>query len=195
MSKAAATRLSILQKAFELIYTNGFQATSIDDIIAHTHVTKGAFYHHFKNKEEMGLAVIQEVMQPSMHQAFVQPIMDSVDPLKDIYHTTELLLFGIPSLLAQYGCPAGNLIQEMAPISPSFKEALSQLSIQWTETLVKCLEKGKELGVVKPETNSLQAAYFIISGYWGVRNLGKLQNSEECYHAYLQELKAYLERL
>lgn len=195
MSKAAATRSSILQKAFELIYVNGFQATSIDDIIAHTHVTKGAFYHHFKNKEEMGLAVIQDVMQPSMYEAFVQPISVSEDPVKDIYQITELLLFGIPSLQAQYGCPAGNLIQEMAPLNPLFKEALSKLTTQWKETIATCLEKGKTLGTIRTETNTNQAAYFIISGYWGIRSLGKLQNNNECYHSYLQELKNYLNRL
>ena len=43
MSKAAATRLTILQKAFELVYANGYQATSIDDILIKTAVTKGAF--------------------------------------------------------------------------------------------------------------------------------------------------------
>jgi hypothetical protein len=43
MKKSAATRLMILQKAFELIYAKGYQTTSIDDIIATTKVTKGAF--------------------------------------------------------------------------------------------------------------------------------------------------------
>ncbi|RAJ08805.1 TetR family transcriptional regulator [Chitinophaga skermanii] len=52
MNKAAATRLNMLQKAFELIYVKGFQTTSIDDILATTQVTKGAFYYHFKNKDE-----------------------------------------------------------------------------------------------------------------------------------------------
>ncbi len=48
MKKAEVTRLNILQKAFELIYVNGYQTTSIDQIIATTQVTKGAFFYHFK---------------------------------------------------------------------------------------------------------------------------------------------------
>jgi AcrR family transcriptional regulator len=66
MDKATSTRLSLLQKAFDLIYQKGYQSTSIDDIIATTQVTKGAFFYHFKNKEEMGLAMINEIMYPSM---------------------------------------------------------------------------------------------------------------------------------
>jgi AcrR family transcriptional regulator len=58
MKKSAATRLMILEKAFELIYAKGYQTTSIDDIIATTKVTKGAFYYHFKTKDEMGLLLL-----------------------------------------------------------------------------------------------------------------------------------------
>jgi TetR/AcrR family transcriptional regulator, transcriptional repressor for nem operon len=65
MSKATATRLNLLQKAFELIYTKGYQTTSIDDILATTQVTKGAFYYHFKTKDDMGLAIIHEILKPS----------------------------------------------------------------------------------------------------------------------------------
>lgn len=43
MKKSQATRIDILKKAFQLIYPKGYQATSIDDILATTKVTKGAF--------------------------------------------------------------------------------------------------------------------------------------------------------
>ncbi|MDN3709585.1 TetR family transcriptional regulator [Myroides ceti] len=55
MKKAEATRLTILKKAYELIYINGYQTTSIDDILATTKVTKGALYYHFKIKTKWGL--------------------------------------------------------------------------------------------------------------------------------------------
>ena len=61
MKKAEGTRRNILEKAFELIYERGYQNTSIDDILATTGVTKGAFYYHFQNKDEMGLAIIHEI--------------------------------------------------------------------------------------------------------------------------------------
>lgn len=68
MKKAEATRMAILEKAFDLIYKQGYQATSIDDIIATTRLTKGAFFYHFKNKDEMGIAVINEVMYNGMYK-------------------------------------------------------------------------------------------------------------------------------
>ena len=85
MIKSDETRKVLLKKVFELIYIHGYQSTSIDDIIATTQVTKGAFYYHFENKNEMGLAVINEIIAHEMHSAFVSPTLNSEKPAKDIY--------------------------------------------------------------------------------------------------------------
>lgn len=66
MKKAEATRLNILQKAFELIYEKGYQTTSNDDILKTSNLTKGAIYYHFKNKEVMGMAIINELLKPTL---------------------------------------------------------------------------------------------------------------------------------
>jgi TetR/AcrR family transcriptional repressor of nem operon len=89
MSKAANTRTMILTKAFELIYKQGYQATSIDNILATTQVTKGAFFYHFKNKDEMGLAMINEIIYPGMYATLVKPLLDSKDPVNEIHEMME----------------------------------------------------------------------------------------------------------
>ena len=50
----------------EQMYANGFRATGLDQILAETRVTKGALYHHFGNKNELGYAVLEEVVRPMM---------------------------------------------------------------------------------------------------------------------------------
>lgn len=195
MKKAEATRRNILEKAFELIYTQGYQTTSVDDIIATTQVTKGAFFYHFKTKDEMGVAIVKEILKPAMYEGFVQPIKDSQDPITDIYNLMKQLLFEIPFLQVQYGCPAGNLTQEMTPWNGEFSKTLTDLVATWHQTLQKCIENGKANGRIRADVNTEQVVYFIMSGYWGIRNFGKLYNSSECYHSYLKELKAYLENL
>lgn len=195
MKKSAATRLTILQKAFELIYAKGYQATSIDEIIATTNVTKGAFYYHFKTKDDMGLAVINEIMFPGMHEAFVQSLQRSHDPVNDIYGLIKMLLLDHPLLLVQYGCPAGNLTQEMSPLSESFNTTLRKLVEQWQAIIVTNINNGKEAGMIRKDVVPEQVAYFVMSGYWGIRNFGKLYNSKDCYHSYLNELNNYLQSL
>jgi TetR/AcrR family transcriptional regulator, transcriptional repressor for nem operon len=185
----------ILEKAFELIYTKGYQTTSIDEIIATTKVTKGAFYYHFNNKDEMGLAIINEIVKPTMQDAFIKPLQDAKNPIKEIYRMIKALLLDNPFLKLEYGCPAGNLTQEMTPWNVEFGKALSELILEWQQTIENCIRSGKANGTVRKNVNPQQVAYFIMSSYWGIRNFGKVYNSADCYHSYLKELKTYLNSL
>lgn len=192
MSKADSTRKTLLNKAFELIYKNGYQATSIDDILATTKVTKGAFFYHFKNKDEMGFAIINEIMYEAMYPALIIPLLDSKDPLKEIYEMMKELLMANPFMQVKYGCPANNLIQEMAPLNLQFSKSLSVLVDQWEKALQAALANGKKAGLVRKDINTKQAANFIMSGYGGVRILGRLHSDKGTYKVYLKELKRYL---
>lgn len=195
MKKAEATRLTILQKAFELIYVKGYQTTSVDDILATTQVTKGAFYYHFRNKDEMGLAIINEILKPTMDAALIAPLQSQGNPLEVIYGMMHQLLLENPFLKPEFGCPASNLTQEMAPWNPEFSNALNELAKQWEETMKHLLENGKLNGFVRSDVDSKQVTIMVMSGYWGVRNLGKLDGGNESYLAYLKELKRYLNSL
>ncbi|WP_270089712.1 TetR/AcrR family transcriptional regulator [Sphingobacterium sp. SYP-B4668] len=195
MTKASTTRHTILQKAFELIYTKGYQTTSIDEIIATTKVTKGAFYYHFKTKDEMGLAIINEILKPTMKNDFIKPLQDAKNPIKEIYDMTKALLLENPFLKLEYGCPAGNLTQEMTPWNVEFGKALAALTLEWQQAIENSIKSAKEYGTIRDGVDPQQVAYFIMSGYWGIRNFGKVYNNTDCYHSYLKELKIYLNNL
>jgi TetR/AcrR family transcriptional repressor of nem operon len=195
MKKAEATRSMILHKAFELIYVKGYQTTSIDDIIATTQVTKGAFYYHFKTKDEMGLAIINEVLKPTLASSFIEPLQGEQDPLNAIYNLMDSLLMKNEFLKVEYGCPASNFTQEMTPWNSEFNKALNELTREWTEAITATIERGKKSGVIRKEVNAKQVTTFVLSGYWGIRNLGKLENSKKVYISYLKQLKIYLKSL
>ncbi|MET4083898.1 TetR/AcrR family transcriptional repressor of nem operon [Pedobacter sp. UYP30] len=195
MNKAAATRNTILEKAFELIYKKGYQTTSIDEIIATTKVTKGAFYYHFKTKDEMGLAIIDEILKPTMQTAFVETFRNSTDPVKEIYKLIKSLLLDNSFLTVECGCPVGNLAQEMTPWNPVFGKAIADIISEWQLTLEKIIQNGVDKFILKKDVNPQQVAYFVISGYWGIRSFGKVYNNTDCYYSYLKELKAYLNSL
>jgi AcrR family transcriptional regulator len=195
MKKAEATRLTILQKAFELIYIKGYQTTSIDDIIATTKVTKGAFYYHFKTKDEMGLAIISEILKPILASGFIEPLQKEQNPIDAIYNLMNDLLMKDEFLKVEYGCPASNFTQEMAPWNMDFRRALDELTQQWTKVMTEAIEKGKKNGFISTDVNAEQVALFVMSGYWGIRNFGKLENSKQIYIPYLKQLKRYLNTL
>lgn len=194
MKKAVATRLNILQKAFELIYARGYQATSIDEIIATTQVTKGAFFYHFKNKDEMGIAIIEEILKPTLNNSFITPMERDENPLSAIYNLMHYLLTKDKFLKPEYGCPAANFTHEMTPWNTSFSQVLNELTDQWMLVMNRALERGKKQGFVNKDVNTKQVTLFVVSGYWGIRNLGKLGN-KSYYTSYLKELKNYLNTL
>lgn len=195
MKKSALTRHNILTKAFELIYANGYRASSIDDILTNTQVTKGAFYYHFKNKEEMGIALINEILKTHLSKKFIELLESKDTPLESIYCLIHYLLIEDRLLKTELGCPASNLIQEMTPWNTPFSNALNSLVNEWLNLLEATLEKGKKDGFINKEINSKSVATFILSGYWGTRNLGKLEKSKKPYNAFLEQLKTYLKTL
>lgn len=195
MKKSEATRLTILQKAFELIYVKGFQTTSIDEIIATTRVTKGAFYYHFKTKDEMGLAIINELMKPNFRRNFIESLQNNKNPLDNIYEIIYNLLMENDFLKVEYGCPISNFVQQMAPWHTPFTQALHELSKEWENAFAESIEQGKENGIIRKDVSAREVSVFVISGYWGVRNLGKVENSKEVYLIYLKGLKSYFETL
>lgn len=186
--------MMILQKSFELIYRKGYQATSIDEIIATTQVTKGAFYYHFKTKDDMGLSLINEVLYPGMYNVMIKPLEEGKDPVKAIYKVMENLLNDFVFFNPDYGCPAINLIEEMSPMNATFKKALSRLVKQWQTAIVAALNKGQADNLFASTFVPEEVAMVVISGYGGVRNIGKALGKSS-YKTYLKGLKTYLTNL
>lgn len=194
MSKAAVTRNHILENAFKLIYLKGYQATSIDEIIASTAVTKGAFFYHFKNKEDMGLAMIKEVMYPGMVPYMIDVLGRTDDLIEDIYNMIKALLLYNPFFKVEYGCPAVNLIDEMAPLNESFRKALMNIMVEWQAAIEKCLLTAQANGRLNPAFKPKQIALYITANYSGVRNIGKVFG-KPAYVEFLKQFKIYLKTL
>jgi TetR/AcrR family transcriptional repressor of nem operon len=92
-TKGELTRDRILEAAEELILKQGFAGTSIDDILKKTKLTKGAFFHHFKDKGELARELIERVAQHD-YALFsgwdAEADASSEDPLERMFHFLKL---------------------------------------------------------------------------------------------------------
>jgi AcrR family transcriptional regulator len=52
------TKSIILESSFRLFLDQGYSNTSMSDLVNETRLSKGAFYHHFRNKEQLYHEVI-----------------------------------------------------------------------------------------------------------------------------------------
>src|SRR5881296_2843608 len=65
-AQAAATRAALMRAARELFAERGYAATSREDIVERSGLTRGAFHYHFPRKEDLFLAVLEEVERDLM---------------------------------------------------------------------------------------------------------------------------------
>ena len=56
-----ATRRALLDAARQLFAADGYQATRTEEVVRRAGVTRGALYHHFRDKEDLFRAVLEEV--------------------------------------------------------------------------------------------------------------------------------------
>ena len=194
MSKAQDTRAMILQNASDLIYRQGYQATSIDEIIATTAVTKGALFYHFPNKDEMGLAIINELMYPGFIPFIKIALHRTGEIRKDLYGMMKDLLLKMPLLKVNYGCPVFNLIEEMAPLNKPFLKALSRIIKDWQQEIEKAIKKAQRDGQLNTRHDPKAIAIYISANYGGIRNLGKMFGAE-AYTSFLKAYKKYIYQL
>lgn len=67
-------RKELLATAESIFLQKGYEQASIDDILKASGISKGAFYHYFKSKEEVLVASIENLLDEAV--AFLQPIVD-----------------------------------------------------------------------------------------------------------------------
>ena len=85
-ARAAATRDALLAAARELFGSQGFANTSVDEVVRRAGLTKGALYHHFKDKDELFRAVVEEVKLEVTQRAAARyfETTESPDPIEAV---------------------------------------------------------------------------------------------------------------
>src|SRR5262249_31590421 len=138
-----ATRRRILEAAFAEFYKNGYQGGSLNQIVEAAGTTKGALFHHFAGKQELGYAVIDEIIEPTLEQRWLAPLEDSKDPIADIKRVFRQYTKQDAST-GKYvqGCPLNNLAQEMSPLDEGFRKRIDRLYTTWRKRYADALAAG-----------------------------------------------------
>ena len=180
------TRREIIDTAFRMIYADGFHATSVNKIINNVSVTKGAFFHHFKSKDDMLKAVIQEAVAPIITESLVLPALNGKDPLTSVFDTLEKTL-GESDF--DSGCPLGNLV---ADAGREYSDELSTLLSVWISALENEFESAANDGLLVESAEPRSIAVFVVSSFEGVMMLGRVLPREELSEVFSRELRRYL---
>lgn len=63
MTKKTNTRTKILDVAENAVLEKGFEATSIDEIVAGAQISRSGFFYHFKDKNELARAMLERYIE------------------------------------------------------------------------------------------------------------------------------------
>lgn len=176
-----ATRQLLLQAAYEEIYAHGFQAASLDNILAETGVTKGALYHHFKNKMALGYAVVDEIIRPMIREAWVDSLAAADDPIQALTEAFHGAREERGEQACMLGCPLNNLAQEMSGLDEGFRQRIQRALETWQQGVAQALRRGQARGFVSEEVDPEKAATFILASLEGTIGLAKNAQSPEVF--------------
>ncbi len=129
--RAVATRDKVVGEAGRLFALKGYHDTKLEEILRAAEVTTGAFFHHFKNKEDLAFAVIDRHMEnrrrllDEIEQQTAVPHED--DPLQFVFRRLD----AIQEMLRQRpqpkgGCVIGNLSTALSDSHEGFRKRLSE---------------------------------------------------------------------
>jgi TetR/AcrR family transcriptional repressor of nem operon len=147
------TRQKLLDAAFCEIHRQGFQAASIANILQDTGLTKGALYHHFPTKRDLGLAVVDEVIHGRLEERIFRRLRDSERPVQALLQVIGDMAQNRDPAYVTLGCPLNNLMQEMSPLDAGFKERLNGILATWGRMVEDALRRGQEAGEVRGDVD------------------------------------------
>ncbi|MCU7853330.1 MAG: TetR/AcrR family transcriptional regulator [Candidatus Thiodiazotropha sp. (ex Monitilora ramsayi)] len=194
-TSADDTRLSLLEAAYDEIHHYGFQAASLNAILQRTGVTKGALYHHFSSKLQLGYAVLDEAITHKLESMWFEPMQrpgDAVDILIDTIRQAGEY-FGSEEIAL--GCPLNNLAQEMSPIDDGFRQRIDVLYQRWQQNIINLLTRGQHENCISKTINVTDTALFILASLEGCMSMAKNAQSHDVLMSCGEGLLHYLESL
>jgi TetR/AcrR family transcriptional regulator, transcriptional repressor for nem operon len=192
---AEKTRSEILRVAFGEIYDHGFQATSVNDIVAKMNVTKGAFFHYFPTKSDLGYAITDEILGEMMLRRWIRPLNAYRNPVQGMIRTYRKLMEETTDEELSLGCPLNNLTQEMSTVDPVFREKLRDVLQTWINETEKHLRRAKDEGYLRPNVDVRMAAEFAVMTEEGSAALVKNLGDRKVYWSLYDGFRLFMESI
>jgi TetR/AcrR family transcriptional repressor of nem operon len=135
MAEAHDTRERILGAAQQLVMERGFSATTVDAILEAAGASKGAFFHHFSSKADLGHVLVEryaradgELLEHLMGQAEAS----TDNPADQLIEFLRLFEAGIEDLsLQQPGCLFVSFIYEQFPGQEATRKLILDDVLLW----------------------------------------------------------------
>jgi len=189
------TRQRLLESAFEEIHEHGFQGMRVDEVLRKAKLQKGAFYHHFSSKLELGYAVLEEQIAPLLEVIWLDPLKNVQNPIDDFPKMLQDLTERVPASMQQHGCPLNNLAQEMASQDEGFQQRIGTIFSHWISAYTQLFQQAQANGQVRADVAAEEIARFLVATLEGSIGVFKAEQSALQWQACQSQLALYLKGL
>lgn len=193
------TRTKIMDAAEILILDHGFGGTTVDSIIDQAGVSKGAFFHHFSSKAELGKELVHRYADEDaehLEQTLVKAEGLSDDPLQQLLIFVKLFEQEIESLEEPFpGCLFASYLQQSELFDHNILDIIRESMLLWRK---RVLDKLKEIEQKHPPSKDVDLeslADMLMVIFEGSFVLSQSLNENKVitqqlshYHSYLQLL-------
>ncbi len=160
MTSKPDARSKLLDAALSLIRAKGYTATTVDELCSAAGVTKGAFFHHFKSKDALGIAAAEHWSATTGAFFASAPYHDHDDPFERLIGYIEFRKAIIEGDLAEFTCLVGTMTQEVYGSNPAIRDACAASIFGHAATLEPDIEAAmKARGIVADWTPASLAAH------------------------------------
>jgi TetR/AcrR family transcriptional repressor of nem operon len=187
------TREAILAAAMRLMHVHGYHATSLDDVLRESRVGKGNFYYHFKSKEDLGYAILDQIVAGFLERTLDPCFADPAGaPLAQIRCFLDRLEQAQRERNCVGGCVMGNLASELSDVHEGFRKRLASVFTTWHARFAEALSEARRRGEVIPACSPEAVARFVVAALEGAILLTKVTKEIRVMEECVGELKRYL---
>ena len=198
MSRQAAkpdARSKLLDAALSVIRTKGYSATTVDELCATAGVTKGAFFHHFKSKDDLGVAAAEHWSEVTAALFAAAPYHDHADPLDRVLGYVAFRKSLLQGSVPEFTCLVGTMVQETYETSPAIRDACERSISGHAATLEADIEAAMRDRDMSPEWTARSLALHTQAVLQGAFILSKAKGGAAVAADSIDHLTRYLELL
>ncbi|HVO13927.1 MAG TPA: TetR family transcriptional regulator C-terminal domain-containing protein [Alphaproteobacteria bacterium] len=172
----SATKRRLIDAGLRMLLEQGYNSLGIQAVLDATNTPKGSFYHHFKDKEDFALKVIDAYIA-DVHAALDRCVQDrSRAPLDRVRHFFELTRQSY-KMDGYLGCLMGGLGQELSGVSEVFRAKIEWCFSSIAGRLALCLEEAKQQGDIPAGCDIGQIANLLVDCWEGAALRSRLRRN------------------
>lgn len=190
-TKGEITRDRILASARELFNSKGFNATTINDLVAATGMQKGSLYFYFSGKDAIAQEVLKEATCEFME--FLRVALAGDNPGESIEKFFRSALDKHLATGFIGGCIFGNTALEMSDSNPEFSGAIDRVFDEWIDRVAFAVAGAQKNGQIRADVKSDALARQIIATIEGGIMMSRLKKAEQPMKECLETLRITLD--